>query len=158
MYNLNSFKKKYIFKNLSLNTEKFKLDNEYNKVFRIYKNNTFFFLGKKIFFLLKKTNGSEILFTKFIATFLRMYYKQRKSLNKFIHFLNLLLLFLYKFKIVSGIRIQMKGRLRGTPRSKKYVFQQGQIPTQTIALPISYTFIPLYTRYGVVGLKVWIYQ
>jgi len=148
----------YIFKNLNLNSKKFNLNFKYDKIFRFYKRELFFILGKKLIILLQKTQGSEILFLKVIGHFLRLYYRQRKILNRFFHFLNLLFLFLYKFKIIAGIRLQIKGRLRGTPRSKKYLFQQGQLPTQTVVIPIKYTYSTLCTRYGSVGLKLWIYQ
>lgn len=157
-YCFKEYEKIYIFKNLSVDSSKFKLNLIYNKCFKNYNNDLFFDLGKRIAFLLQKTQNGDIVFINFVSKFIVMYHRQRKQLNKFMHFLNLLLLFLYKFKIVSGIRVQLKGRLRGTPRSKKYKFQQGQIPTQTLSASIKYQYKQIYTRYGTVGLKVWLYQ
>lgn len=157
-YNFNAYTKVYIFKNLNLNVKKFNSDFYFLKIFKNYEKESYFFFGKKIVYLLQKTQNGDILFIHFLSKFLIFYHRNKKTLNKFMHFLNLLLLFLYKFKIVSGIRIQLKGRLRGTPRSKKYKFQQGQIPAQTISTSIKYQYKQIYTRYGTVGLKVWLHQ
>lgn len=157
-YSFAGYKKVYIFKNLNLNFKKFKLNKYFHKVFRLYKTEPYFIMAQQLIFLIQKTDNGVNLLINFVSKFLTTYHRQKRSLNKFIHFLNLFLNFLYKFKIVLGIRIQLKGRLRGTPRSKKYVFQQGQVPTQTITSSIKYQYKQIYTRYGTVGLKIWIYQ
>lgn len=54
-----------------------------------------------------------------------------------------------------GIRVQWKGRLSGSDRSKKESFQQGQIPLHTIDAKIDYGYSPAFTIYGTCGIKVW---
>jgi|TARA_B110000977_G_C11080930_1_gene492917 small subunit ribosomal protein S3 len=55
-----------------------------------------------------------------------------------------------------GIRVQWKGRLSGADRSKKEVFQQGQIPLHTMNAKIDYSYRPAFTIYGTCGIKVWL--
>jgi len=54
-----------------------------------------------------------------------------------------------------GIRVQWKGRLSGSDRSKKESFQHGQIPLHTIDAKIDYGYSPAFTIYGTCGIKVW---
>jgi small subunit ribosomal protein S3 len=54
-----------------------------------------------------------------------------------------------------GVRVQWKGRLSGSDRSKKESFQQGQIPLHTIDAKIDYGYSPAFTIYGTCGIKVW---
>ena len=55
-----------------------------------------------------------------------------------------------------GVRVQWKGRLSGSDRSKKESFQQGQIPLHTISAKIDYGYSPAFTIYGTCGVKVWL--
>ena len=55
-----------------------------------------------------------------------------------------------------GVRVQWKGRLSGSDRSKKESFQQGQIPLHTINAKIDYGYSPAFTIYGTCGVKVWL--
>jgi ribosomal protein S3 len=57
---------------------------------------------------------------------------------------------------VSGIRINVKGRLNGADRSRKQSIQYGSIPLQTISSTIDYSFTEAFTIYGTFGIKVWI--
>jgi|TARA_B100000768_G_C11127573_1_gene310313 small subunit ribosomal protein S3 len=57
---------------------------------------------------------------------------------------------------LSGIRVQWKGRLSGSDRSKKECFQQGQIPLHTMDAKIDYGYSQAFTIYGTCGVKVWI--
>lgn len=160
-YNFKSYKKIFIFKNLSycLFKKKFQFYfTNYFKIFKFYNKENYFSIGQIIFFYLKTATQGEILLAKFISYFLKKYHRRKKTLNKFFRFLTLFLHFLYKYKIVKGVKIQIKGRLRGIPRSKKFTFQKGSIPLQTIACSINYCLIHVPTRYGLYGLKVWIYK
>ena len=157
-YSFKSYKKIFILKNLENTFFNRKLNLQYEKSLRFFKKESYFLIGKSICLLLNSSFRNEIILIKFIALFLRTYHRQKKALNKFFHFLNLFLNFLYKYKIVQGIKVQIKGRLRGAPRSKKFVLQQGSIPTQTITSAIRYQFLHVPTRYGVFGLKIWVFQ
>jgi small subunit ribosomal protein S3 len=58
----------------------------------------------------------------------------------------------------EGIKVICKGRLGGAEiaRSERYV--KGKLPLQTLDADISYGFAESRTTYGVIGVKVWIYN
>lgn len=58
----------------------------------------------------------------------------------------------------KGIKVRCSGRLNGAEiaRSEWYLF--GQLPLQTLRADIDYGFAESYTIYGVIGVKVWIYN
>jgi len=58
----------------------------------------------------------------------------------------------------KGIRVQCKGRLAGAEIARKEGYMQGRVPLQTIRSDIDYGFATAFTRYGTIGVKVWIYK
>ena len=77
--------------------------------------------------------------------------------NQFIDFIKKALpLFIESFPEIKGIRVQFKGRLNGSDRSKTQWFKYGQIPFHTLKEKMDYSHIPAFTLYGVCGIKVWI--
>lgn len=62
----------------------------------------------------------------------------------------------------KGIRILLAGRIGGSEISRTEKFgdrgQEGSVPTQTLRADIDYAQVPAFTRYGYVGVKVWIYK
>lgn len=61
-----------------------------------------------------------------------------------------------KFSKVKGIKILIKGRLNGKPRSNYRIIQIGKISLQTIESVISHNQSTSFTPYGTFGIKVWI--
>jgi len=57
---------------------------------------------------------------------------------------------------LKGIRIQIKGRLNKSKRTQKYVIQCGQVPSQTLTVPVFYATDEANTFYGSMGVKIWI--
>jgi len=57
---------------------------------------------------------------------------------------------------LTGLRIQVKGRLQGAEIANKDWFSLGKISLQTITNPIDYAEIRAYTLSGVLGIKVWL--
>lgn len=57
----------------------------------------------------------------------------------------------------KGVKIMLSGRVGGAEIARTEVFQQGKIPLQTLRAKIDYDQIPVLTRSGYVGVKVWIY-
>ena len=66
-------------------------------------------------------------------------------------------LYLMESKEVLGIRIQVSGNLQGSERKKKRVVQVGRIPLQTLDSDVKFTYRPAITKYGVFGVKVWMF-
>lgn len=57
----------------------------------------------------------------------------------------------------GGVKIILSGRVGGAEISRAEVFQQGKIPLQTLRAKIDYVQAPALTKFGYVGIKVWIY-
>ena len=58
----------------------------------------------------------------------------------------------------SGIKIQVSGRLGGAEMSRSETTLLGSIPLHTLQADVDYGFVPCFTTYGCIGVKVWIYR
>lgn len=58
----------------------------------------------------------------------------------------------------KGIRVQAKGRLGGAEIARKEWYLVGRVPLQTIRADVEYGEATAFTKYGAVGIKVWIYK
>lgn len=58
----------------------------------------------------------------------------------------------------EGIKIALAGRVGGAEIGRTEVFQEGKIPLQTLRAKIDYAQTPALTKWGYVGVKVWIYK
>ncbi len=56
----------------------------------------------------------------------------------------------------KGVKIVLKGRINGIEISRKEGFQRGQVSLSTLREKIDYAQIPVLTRSGYIGLKVYI--
>lgn len=59
-------------------------------------------------------------------------------------------------KKVKGIRIQTSGRLGGAEIARRETNSAGLVPLQTLRAKIDYAYFPAWTKFGIVGIKVWI--
>ena len=58
----------------------------------------------------------------------------------------------------KGIKIVLSGRIAGAEISRTEKYSDGSIPTQTIRADIDYAIYPSLTKFGYIGIKVWIYK
>lgn len=58
----------------------------------------------------------------------------------------------------EGIRICVSGRLNGAEIARSETYREGRVPLHTLRADIDYASIDAYTTYGIIGLKVWIYN
>lgn len=58
----------------------------------------------------------------------------------------------------KGIKIVLAGRIAGTEISRTEKYTQGSVPLSTIRSDIDYFEQPALTKFGYVGIKVWIYK
>lgn len=58
----------------------------------------------------------------------------------------------------KGVKILLSGRVAGAEISRKEKYSRGTVPTQTLRADIDYAQIPALTKYGYIGVKVWIYR
>lgn len=147
------YKKRFIFQNLNKTFDKVSLN---INQFKRFKNESFFESSLSLMKILLSSNNNSGLLAKFISKFFKLLHKTKK-LNKFFLFLGFLLKFLVKNSLlIKGVKIQIKGRLRGSSRSKTRLIQYGIVPLQTIDSTVSYTLTHTHTVYGTFGIRVWI--
>lgn len=58
----------------------------------------------------------------------------------------------------KGIRVRCAGRLNGAEIARAEWYLHGRLPLHTLRADIDYGFAQAYTTYGVIGVKVWVYQ
>ena len=57
-----------------------------------------------------------------------------------------------------GIRVRVAGRLNGAEIARRETFREGRVPLHTLRALIDYAQIEANTTYGIIGIKVWIYN
>lgn len=58
---------------------------------------------------------------------------------------------------ILGYKLQVKGRVNGAKRKRKIIYQEGQIPLNSLNKNIQYTFDEFITKSGVCSIKMWFY-
>jgi len=58
----------------------------------------------------------------------------------------------------GGVKIRLAGRLGGSEMSRAESVLEGSIPLHTLRADIDYGFTEARTKYGRIGIKVWIYR
>lgn len=58
----------------------------------------------------------------------------------------------------KGIKVCVAGRLGGAEIARTQVYKWGSVPLQTFRADIDYGFTEAHTRYGLIGVKVWVYK
>ncbi|HOC52723.1 MAG TPA: 30S ribosomal protein S3 [Caldisericia bacterium] len=58
----------------------------------------------------------------------------------------------------KGIKVQCSGRLDGAEIARTEWFKEGRVPLQTLTADIDYSYIPALTKFGIIGVRVWIYR
>jgi len=58
----------------------------------------------------------------------------------------------------KGIKVRVSGRLNGAEIARSEWYLQGQLPLHTLRADIDYGFAEAHTKYGVIGVKAWLYK
>jgi small subunit ribosomal protein S3 len=58
----------------------------------------------------------------------------------------------------KGVKIMVSGRLNGADIARQETIADGTIPLQTIKADVDYAYSRAKTTFGILGIKVWIYQ
>ncbi len=58
----------------------------------------------------------------------------------------------------KGVKIILSGRLGGSEMGRTETKIIGSIPLHTLEADVDYGFVPCFTTYGAIGVKVWIYR
>ena len=59
---------------------------------------------------------------------------------------------------IKGIKIQLSGRLNGVEIARSEWKREGKVPLHTLRAKIDYTHQFAETIYGLIGIKVWLFQ
>ncbi|MBN1500676.1 MAG: 30S ribosomal protein S3 [Spirochaetes bacterium] len=59
---------------------------------------------------------------------------------------------------VKGIKISCSGRLNGAEMARFESYKEGRVPLHTLRADIDYGFAEALTTYGLIGVKVWVYN
>lgn len=124
---------------------------------RKYQNNEFFINSLNLFVNATnhKQNAARILSNLISAEITRL-----KRHTFFIRFMEAALLVIIKKRLsdVSGIKIQIKGRINGVPRAKtKYLIVGNSMTNFQIDSDLNYSEKVSHTKNGTLGVKVWVY-
>jgi small subunit ribosomal protein S3 len=57
-----------------------------------------------------------------------------------------------------GIKVAVSGRLNGAEMSRYESYKEGRIPLHTMRADIDYGFAEALTTFGIIGVKVWVYN
>ncbi|MDR2741825.1 MAG: 30S ribosomal protein S3 [Treponema sp.] len=58
----------------------------------------------------------------------------------------------------QGVKVRLSGRLGGAEMSRTEEAKEGRIPLHTLRADIDYGFAEAQTTFGVIGVKVWVYN
>jgi small subunit ribosomal protein S3 len=58
----------------------------------------------------------------------------------------------------KGVKIMLSGRLGGAEMSRTESTILGSIPLHTLEADVDYGYVPCFTTYGAIGVKVWLYR
>jgi small subunit ribosomal protein S3 len=59
---------------------------------------------------------------------------------------------------VKGIKIQISGRLNGVDIARSDKASHGTVPLSTFKSSIDYKYVTALTTYGIIGIRVWVYN
>lgn len=59
---------------------------------------------------------------------------------------------------IKGIKVMVSGRLGGADIARTEWYMEGRLPLQTLRSDIDYATTEAQTKYGTIGIKVWIYK
>ncbi len=57
-----------------------------------------------------------------------------------------------------GVRINCSGRLAGSEMARREWYREGRVPLHTLRADIDYGFAEASTKFGLIGIKVWIFK
>jgi ribosomal protein S3 len=113
-------------------------------------------------------NGIELLFhvafnknaAHLLATFIAFQLKKIKRHKFLLSFLKQTLSILLSSDLskINGIKIIVRGRLNGVPRSKQKIITIGDVPVQSISAKLDYSQTATHNSNGSYGIKVWIVE
>lgn len=106
---------------------------------------------KMVFCEIPQPYAQAIILGEYVASQLENRVAFRKAMKKAIEFAN-------TQGKVKGIKIQISGRLNGAEIARVEWAREGRVPLHTLRAKIDYCHCPAQTIYGVLGIKIWVFQ
>lgn len=113
-----------------------------------YKYNVYVYISKNI---LEHPFQNSNLIAKYIGDQLQKRIPYKRILKNIFQYID-------ELNLTYGIKIQISGRLNGQEMARTEWQQEGQLSLNTLRKKINYSFYPTKTIYGIMGVKVWLYQ
>ena len=108
-------------------------------IYLIYKDKYIIGKGKEIINLNDEGKGSFSLKKEDLMQIINLYYSNKHYENNY-----------------QGLKIQLKGRLKGALRARRVVKFQGSLNMQCFSSSLHYHRKDIYTKWGILGVKVYI--
>lgn len=121
-----------------------------------FQSTPFFKEGFELLFHSIYNKNSASLLARFIAVQIRKV-KRHKLLITFLK-QTLTTLITSNFSKVKGVKIIIKGRLNGVPRARHRILTIGDVPIQSVNVPINYAQTTAHNANGSYGIKVWLVE
>ena len=58
----------------------------------------------------------------------------------------------------KGVMVMISGRLNGSEIARSETFREGRVPLHTLRSNIDYAIVEANTTYGIIGVKVWVFN
>ena len=131
---------------------------EYLKTFKALKNlknySNFLNLSKLAFIIITNKKSAKLL-AKILSSLISSQKRRHSNILTFINKIFDILIY-SKLSLISGIKIQISGRINGFPRAKSRLLKIGSLPLHSITSIIDYSESRAYTSNGTFGIKVWV--
>ena len=102
--------------------------------------------------------NSALLLATFIAEALKKHKFKKNQRNSYKRILKQYQVQAMRNKNVQSVKIKVSGRLNGIDRARHFYLSTGNMNINSISCPVDYAFVTIKTKYGVIGIKVWIYK
>lgn len=136
-------------------------DRLFNIIKQIYKKYMYFFV-KNISFILYDLFLQLFLLFKSgklinqLITSLNFLFKRQINSRKIFRILKSFLTYFKSFNQIKGIKLQLKGRIRGNRRKKKLTLHFKKTSTSNLNTNLQYNKSKIKTKYGILGLQIWV--
>ena len=133
---------------------RYKKENYFNEAIKLFYGFLF-----DDFFIYDSLHKKEFLSADLVSIFVSKYLSSNYDHKKFLEFIGVLANSCWKLQTTKllGLKILIKGRTNGMDRSRKTWISVGSVPLHTIAKNIEYAQTKSITKYGSLGVKVWLH-
>lgn len=84
-------------------------------------------------------------------------YNKKRHYKEIFWFTKLISLFYRSNQVhFKGFKFYISGKLNGNMKRKKYSYKLGKIRLNSLNTLVDYFYLPLYTKFGVISLKMWL--